>query len=366
MRGQSLTNRSSKGRSRPRRLLASAVVAAAFVFACAASVGFGAAPARLAAAAPPVRHINLGAGPIKIGGKPLKIAFLTAASVNAYSVAYNDAAVAEAKKLGVKLTVFDANLNALTQVAQAKVALTQGYNAWVLTALSPEMCALTKQAAKAGVLISIDNQHVCTSVYANGTAIWVPGTVNFTGGDQTGDIFTQFLMHIAATNPGAQQVALVEGTPDLAQSLLASKAATAAEKKYPNFKVTTVVDPTYDITGAYNAVQTFLPAHSGTTILATVYSDMTEGAVKAIQHAGDTKIKVYDMGGSTWAFSAVRNGTIQLTSVFLPRTEGREAVDSLYTTWTTGKPGPHYVDVLKSVSNPFVTKANIGSRKAEY
>lgn len=315
---------------------------------------------------PPVRTVNFGAGKIKVGGAPLKIAFLTAASVNAYSVAYNQSAVAEAKKLGVKLTVFDANLDALKQVNQAKTAIVQGYNAIVMTALSAEMCTITKQAVKKGILVSINNQHVCTSVYANGSAIWVPGTVNFIGGDQTGTLFTKFLMTVAAKNPGPQQVALVEGTPNLAQSLLATKAANAVHAKYPNFNVTTIQDPTYDITGAYTKVQSFLPAHSNLTILATVYSDMTQGAVKALQQAKYTKVKVYDMGGSTWAFGAVKSGAIQLTSVFLPRTEARLAVKSLYTAWYTGKAGPHYVDILKSVSDPFVTKQNIAGRHAEY
>jgi ribose transport system substrate-binding protein len=315
--------------------------------------------------APPARTVNFGAGQIKVGGAPLKIAFLTACQCNAYEVAYNNAAVAEAHRLGVKLTLFDANLSPSTQIEQAKLSVTRGYNAWVLTALSPDFCSLVKQEVKKGILISVNNQHVCTSVYATGNSIWVPGTVNFTGGDQTADIFTKFVQQIAQQNPGPQQVALVEGTPNLTQSLLVSRAASVVERTDPQFHVSFIQVPTYDFNGAHTAVQSFLPAHSKLTILATVYSDMTQGAVKALQQSG-RHVKVYDMGGSKWAFSAVRSGQIQSTSLFLPATEGKLAVQSLYHAWYTGKPGPHYVSVLAGTPDPFVSKQTVGKLQAQY
>jgi len=318
-------------------------------------------------AAPPVRTVNFGAGSIKVGGAPLKIAFLDiCAACNAWSVSNTQATLAEAKKDGVKVSVFDSNFDALKQVSQFRTALSQGYNGMIIIALSPEMCTLTKQAIKKGVLISIVNQHVCSSVYATGNAIWLPGTVNFIGGDQTQDMFTRFLTTVAAANPGPQQVALLEGTPGLTQTLLVERSKALIEKKYPNFKVTSIQVPTYDITGAYNKLQAFLPANSGLTILAGIYSDMTQGAVKALQQAGRTNVKVYDMGGSKWAFGAVKSGAVQMTSVFLPATEGTLAVSSLYKAWTTGNPGPHYVDIIKTVTTPFITKANISGRQAQY
>jgi ribose transport system substrate-binding protein len=341
--------------------------ALALLCAATAVLGIAAGTGLASTPVPQVRTVNFGAGPIKIGGRPLKIAYLDACAVcNAWSVSNSNAAVAQAKKLGVQLTVYDAALDAIKQVDQAKTALSQGYNAMVIIALSPEMCTVAKQAIKKGVLISIVNQHVCTSVYTTGTATWVPGTVNFIGGDQTQNIFTKYLMAIAAANPGPQQVALVVGTPVFAQSQLAAVSTKLVEKKYPGFKVTPIVDATYDITGAFNAVQSYLPANPNLTILATVYSDITQGAVKALQLAKRTNVKVYDMGGSKWAFAAVRAGTLKFTSVFLPATEGVDSVQSLYTAWYTGNPGAHYLNILQGVPNPFVTKQDIGNRKAQY
>lgn len=313
------------------------------------------------------RTVNLGAGPVKVGGAPLKIAYLdVCAACNAWSVANTKAAENEAKKLGVKLTVYDAGFDAIKQVNQTQTALSQGYQAMVIIALSPEMCTIAKRAIKQGVLVSIVNQHVCSSIYATGNSIWLPGTVNFIGGDQTQDIFQKFLETIAQQNPGPQQVALIEGTPGLTQSLLASKAASAVKAQYPNFKVSVIQVPSYDVTGAYNNVRAFLPAHPKLTIMASIYSDMTQGAVKALQQAGRHGVKVYDMGGSSWAFGAVRDGSVQMTSVFLPATEGVDSIKSLYDTWYLGKPGPHYVDILKSIPEPFLTKRNIGHQSAQY
>jgi ribose transport system substrate-binding protein len=317
---------------------------------------------------PPTRTLNLGAGSVTVGGAPLKIAFLDVCSAcNAWSVANTNATFSEAKKLGVTVTMFDANFSPLKQVSQAKAAMSQGYKGMVIIALSPEMCTIAKQAVKQGMVVSVVNQHVCTSIYATGDGTWLPGTVNFIGGDQTQAVYTKFLTAIAKENPGPQQVGLVQGTPGLTQTLLATRAVAAVEKAYPNFKITAIQVPGYDLAGAYTAVTAFLPAHPNLTILATVYSDMTQGALKALQHEGKTSsVKVYDMGGDKWAYSAVKDGTIKLTSVFLPATEGRLAVQSLYNTWYKGDPGPHYLDILSTVGSPFVTKANISSRKPEY
>jgi ribose transport system substrate-binding protein len=313
------------------------------------------------------RNVDLGNGPVKVGGHPLRIAFMTAASVNDYSKAYNEGAASQASKLGLDLTTLDANLDPVKQVNQARTALASGrYDAWIITALSPQMCSITKQAIAKGILVIVANQPVCKSVYNTGEGLWLPGTVAFAGGDQTGDLFKEWLMRIAKDNPGPQQVALVQGTPELSQSLLSTKAAKEVEAKYPQFKVTTIAVPTYDISGANAKVKTFLPAHSDLTILATVYSDMTRGAVSALQQAGRKNVKVYDMGGSKWAFDAVRSGQVQLTSVFLPATAGRLQVQTLHDVWYDGKPAPKYINVLNSVSDPFVTKSNVGDRQAEY
>jgi ribose transport system substrate-binding protein len=355
----------SNRRATSARRRAKIAVALAFATAVLTSV---VAAASGSTTVPALRTVNLGAGPVSVGGAPLKIAFLdVCAACNAWSVANTDATFAEAKKLGITVTMFDANFNALNQVSQAKTAMAEGYKGMVIIALSPEMCTIAKQAVKEGIVVSVVNQHVCTSVYATGDGTWLPGTVNFIGGDQTQAVFTQYLSTIAAQNPGPQQVALVEGTPGLTQTLLMSRAVATVEKAHPDFKITPIQVPGYDLAGAYTAVSGFLPAHSNLTILASVYSDMTQGALKALQHEGKTSsVKVYDMGGDKWAFSAVKDGMVKLTSVFLPATEGRLAVQSLYNTWYQGKPGPHYVDILGTVGSPFVTTANISSRTPEY
>jgi ribose transport system substrate-binding protein len=317
---------------------------------------------------PPTRTVDLGGpNPVKVGGHKLRIAFMTAASVNDYSKAYNKGAQDEAERLGVDLKTFDANLDAVDQVNQARTALASGdYDAWIVTALSAQMCSITKQAIEKGILVIVANQPVCKDVYQTGEGLWLPGTVAFAGGDQTGDLFEEWLMRVAADNPGPQEVALVQGTPDLSQSLLSTKAAKKVQEKYPDFKVTTIAVPTYDISGAADKVKTFLPAHPNLTVLATVYSDMTRGAVTALKQAGKDDVKVYDMGGSKWAFDAVKDGTIKLTSVFLPATAGKLQVKTLYDVWYDGKPGPRYLNVLDSVDDPFVTKDNVDERQAEY
>jgi ribose transport system substrate-binding protein len=139
------------------------------------------------------------------------------------------------------------------------------------------------------------------------------------------------------------------------------------EKKFPGVTFSTLTDATYDIAGGLAVVQPWLTAHPTLKVVASINSGITQGAVEAMQKQNRlTGVKIYDMGGNTWAFNAVRQGTIKFTSVFLPATEGVDSVESVYNAWYKGQTGPHYVNILKSIPNPFLSKQNIGNKKAQY
>jgi ribose transport system substrate-binding protein len=313
------------------------------------------------------RTVNLGAGPVKVGGEPLKIAFLTATSNNAFQQSYNQAAEEEAKTLGVELTLLDAGFEPLKQVNQAQTALAQHqYNAWSIQGLSPQICNIVKEAASKGIIVSAVNQQICKSFDTEGDAAWQPGTVNFIAGDQAPKVFSEWLMKVAEDNPGKQKIILVEGLNALAQTQFANQAAEEVEAKYPEVSFVKVNVETYNLEGAEEEVEAVLPANKDATILASDYSEMTQGAKLVLNAAGRDDIKVYDMGGNKWAFEAIENGEIELTSMFLPATAARESIKSLYDTWYKGEPGPHSLDVLDELSTPFVTKENIDKFEPQY
>jgi ribose transport system substrate-binding protein len=316
--------------------------------------------------------VNIEGHAINVGNGKLKIALFLNGTNDAYALALEHGAQAEAKKLGVSLTVLDGADNVQTQTDQMQQALTQGYNAWGFQAVSQSTCSLVKKAISKGILISVFNEQICTSAEASGLKAYLPGTLNFIAGDETPTAFTDWLDKVKDANPGPQDVLLVVGIPGLTQTIATEAAAAKIEKSDPQFKITTLQIADYGLPGAHTAVQARLNADKKVTIIAGNYSDMTQGAVLAATQAklkvgGAHGIKVYDMGASSWAINAVKNGTVQLTAPFLPYTETQLAVQSLYNAWHGKGIGKRYVDVLATLKgSPFITKANVGSFKAEY
>jgi ribose transport system substrate-binding protein len=73
------------------------------------------------------------------------------------------------------------------------------------------------------------------------------------------------------------------------------------------------------------------------------------------------KIKIYDSGGSSWAFQAVRDGDIVLTRTYTPYDEMYKSVASLAAAWK-GESTPRYVPL----ESAYVTKENIDQYKPQY
>ncbi len=315
--------------------------------------------------------VDLGAGPVKIGNGPLKIAFFSAGSTNAYLQSFNKAAEDEAKKLGASLTIFDANFDPAQQTNQVEQVLANSrYNAWIMDPVPPGNCASIKQAVQKGILISAVNQPLCSKSGDGGASSWLEGTVNYVAGDQTEAIFTTWLEKIAADNPGPQKMLVLEGPPGQVQTTGTEAAIKKVEAKYPQMKITSVQVPGYALAAAQTKTAALIRSNPDLTIVAGNYSDLTQGAVGALQAAGKLKqVKVYDAGGDKWAVESVKNGSVQFTLPFLPATETRVAVQSLVNVWQGKGPGPHYVDVMDSLTipgGPFISKSNVNQFTAQY
>lgn len=221
---------------------------------------------------------------------------------------------------------------------------------------------LTEDAPEANVLVAVANQPLCNKAELEGEAYWAPGTLNFVGGSQGREAFRDFFMAIAEENPGPQKVIVVTG-PDLNANTINTDAALAdVQAKYPDFKVVASVRTNYTIPQGNEKTLPLLNANPDATILIGNYSDITRGAVQAVKQAGlEDSIKVYDSGGSEWAFQAVRDGDVYLTRTYTPYTEMYEAVKALGAAWK-GESVPRYF----ALESALVTKDNIDENKPQY
>lgn len=310
--------------------------------------------------------IDLGGGKSVMGGcEPLKIAFLSLGTNNVYLQAGIQGAKDAAKAAGATIDVFDAAWTAATQYNQAQNIVSGGkYNAVVAEmANGTQVCKLlTEQAPEKGILVSAANQPLCDRAMKEGESYWSPGTVNYVGGTQGLQAWREAIEYVIKENPGPQNVAVITGPDLIVQTITIDDAIKEMAKKYPDFKVVAEVRTDYSLPQAYQKSLPLLQAHPDMTILIGNYSDLTRGAVQAIKQAGlSGKIKVYDNGGSSWAFQAVRDGEVYSTRTYTPYTEMKASVESLAAAWK-GEATPRYVPLRSD----YVTKDNVDKIKPEY
>jgi ribose transport system substrate-binding protein len=310
--------------------------------------------------------IDLGEGKSIMGGcDPLRIAFIGAGSNNTYMQANIKSAKETAEKLGGSVDFFDPNWTTSTQFNQAQNVLSSGkYNGIVAGVLDGvQMCKiLTEDAPSKGIMVSVYNQALCGRALNEGDALWAPGTLNYIGGAQSCSAFTDYFEFMAKENPGPQKVLVLTG-PDLnANSLATDCAIKAIQAKHPEFKILSVTRTNYTVVDGNQKTLPLLQANPDTTILFGNYSEITRGSAQAVKQAGMAgKVKVYDAGGSAWAYQAVKNGDISATKTYIPYTELKMTVESMFDAWN-GKTPRRFVP-LPSI---FVTKVNIGEHRAEY
>jgi ribose transport system substrate-binding protein len=330
------------------------------------AIGAIAASAATSAAACEPHKIDLGGGKTVDGGcEPLKIAFLSLGTNNVYLQAGIKGAQDAAVEAGASIDVFDAGWNAATQYNQAQNIVSGGkYNAIVAEmANGVQVCKLLAEDAPAkGIVVSAANQPLCDRAMKEGEEYWSPGTLNYVGGTQGLQAWREALEYIIKQVPGPQKVAVITGPDLIVQTISIDAALKEMQEKYPDFQVVAEVRTDYSLPQAYQKSLPLLRAHPEITMLIGNYSDLSRGAVQAIKQAGlSDKIKVFDNGGSSWAFQAVRDGEVFSTRTYTPYTEMYKSVASLVAAWK-GEPTPRYVP-LKS---DYVTKENIDQVKPEY
>jgi len=310
-------------------------------------------------------QVDVGSTKVEVGCKPLKIAFLSAATNNTYLQAGIKGAQDAAAAAGATVDVFDGNWTPQTQYDQVQNIIAGGSYTAILAEMNDgnQACKiLTEDAPKAGILVAVANQTLCGRASNEGNELWAPGTLTFVGGSQGRSEFRQWIMSIAEANDGPQKVAVITG-PDLNANTANTDFALADVKDaHPDFDVIGVIRTDYSVLQGNEKSLPLLLANPDLSILISNYSDMTRGAAQALQQAGmGGKVKVYDYGGNEWAFGAVKAGQIHSTNTVTPYTEMFKAVEALAKAWK-GEPVDRYIPLPTTM----VTTENVDTIKPEY
>ncbi len=299
--------------------------------------------------------------------KDLKVAYFSAGSSNQYL----QAGIAEAKKYakeeGFTLDVFDGEFDAQTQFDQMQTALTSGrYNAFAVEPNDGNLVCnlLTKEAPKAGVMVSVFNLPICGRATNIGEETWQPGTVNYVGG-QTLDVYEQWVEQVKGAYPNGAKIALLSG-PDLNANTLCFFQAAKAFEDDDKYQLVAKQTTDYTTPEAFQAAQTILQSNPDLNVLMSNFSGMTRGVVQATT---GSDVDVFDFGGDTWALKNVADGELASTVMMLPRAETRYALQGLVDT-VKGQESPTFVNLADVDTlpggTPFVDPANVASYTAEY
>ena len=285
-------------------------------------------------AAAEIVKVDVGTGqPVVIdNSQPVKIALFIEIGTNSAVQSTVEGVKAAAAKNGFSFDVFDARFDVARQINQMQNALNNGYNAWIVVPVEGnQVCdTVTKEAPAHGVLVVQATGTACGRSSNEGEGLWAPGTLAYVGGNETPSAFEAVMMQAVADNPGPQKVGILTG-PNL-HPITASfdKALVEITKTHPDFKVVAKYRTDYSPIDSQVKTQTMLQANPDLTVIVGAYTNMSKGAVPALEAAGRLgQVKVYEAGGTQWSVEALRKGWIAATTGFYRRTAAETAVQTI-------------------------------------
>lgn len=264
--------------------------------------------------------------------KPLKLALFIEIGTNSAVQSTIKGVDAMAEKHGFSYDVFDARFDVARQINQMEMALFNGYNAWIVVPVEgSQVCDMvTKQAPSENVLVAHATGTACGRSSMEGDALWSPGTLTYVGGNETPGAFKAIMEKAIADNPGRQKVGILTG-PNLHPITVSfDKALAEVQASHPDFEIAAVHRTDYSPPDNQMKTQTMLQANPDLSIIIGAYTNMSKGAVPAIEAAGKQgQVKVYEAGGTEWSVEALKSGAIQATTGFYRQTAAEAAVQAI-------------------------------------
>ncbi len=294
--------------------------------------------------------------------KPITIAFSTYAENVVFDVAMVNGMKAEAKALGVKLLVDNANGDASTQATQIKTLMLQHVDGVMVTpvdsaGIDPSILALNQ--AKIPV--------VAVSAAPTGGKIWTTITSDtFEIGLHQGQAAVSLLKQRYGSPRG--NVIFGEGTPTINVAVNELNGFKAALKPYPNIHLVTTFIGNYVESDAYTNFLPVLAAHpqtSGSAAIDVVVGaddNIAAGISEAIKHLGrdlpvsaKNRILIIGADGSPLGVQMLESGQWSADIGLDPVTGGKDAViEMVKAIHGNSSPGVNYY-----LPQPVLTSGNV-------
>ncbi|MER5430640.1 substrate-binding domain-containing protein [Streptomyces sp. NPDC002588] len=236
---------------------------------------------------------------------------------NPFFVQIQSGAKAEAKKLGVDLSVTDAQNDASQQANQLQNFTSSGYDSIIVNPVDSDAASNSVQAAdKAKIpVIAVDrgvNKAAVDTLVASD---------NVAGGELAAKTVAEKL-------GGTGRIVILQGQAGTSAARERAEGFAKGLKAYPGIKVLAQQPADFDRTKGLDVMSNLLQAHPDVQGVIAANDEMALGAIKALGSKAGKSVQVVGFDGTPDGLSAVKNGTLYASVAQQPSQLGRIAVDN--------------------------------------
>ncbi|MEW1847653.1 D-ribose ABC transporter substrate-binding protein [Nonomuraea angiospora] len=236
---------------------------------------------------------------------------------NPYFVQFRDGAQAEAKRLGVRLTVTDAQNDPSQQVNQVQNFAGQNMKAIIVNPVDSDAVApAVKAADRVAIPVIAADRGVNGAEVAQTVA-----SDNVAGGRLAAQVLARLLGEKG-------DVAVLQGVPGTSASRDRGRGFDEGVAAYPDIKVVARQPADFDRAKGLDVMTNLIQSHPDLAGVFAENDEMALGAIKALGARAGQRVKVVGFDGTPDAIRAVRAGTLSATVAQQPRLLGQQAVDA--------------------------------------
>ncbi|WP_333755899.1 ABC transporter permease/substrate-binding protein [Streptomyces sp. IBSBF 3352] len=236
---------------------------------------------------------------------------------NPFFVQIRAGAQAEAKKLGVDLTVTDAQNDASQQANQLQNFTSSGVGAIVVNPVDSDAASNSVKAAdKAGIPVvavdrGVNNAKTATLVASD----------NVAGGELAAK-------SIAEKLGGEGKIVILQGQAGTSAARERAQGFAQGLKAFPGIKVVAQQPADFDRTKGLDVMSNLLQAHPDVQGVIAANDEMALGAIKALGSKAGKSVSVVGFDGTPDGLKAVENGSLYASVAQQPSQLGKIAVDN--------------------------------------
>ncbi|MDQ0683985.1 ribose/xylose/arabinose/galactoside ABC-type transport system permease subunit/ABC-type sugar transport system substrate-binding protein [Streptomyces achromogenes] len=262
---------------------------------------------------------------------------------NPFFVQIQAGAKAEAKKLGVDLTVTDAQNDASQQANQLQNFTSSGLDSIIVNPVDSDAAGNSVKAAdKAKIpVIAVDRGVNKATVDA------LVASDNVAGGELAAKTVAEKL-------GGTGKIVILQGQAGTSAARERAEGFAKGLKAYPGIRVLAQQPADFDRTKGLDVMSNLLQAHPDVQGVIAANDEMALGAIKALGAKAGTSVQVVGFDGTPDGLKAVEQGTLYASVAQQPSQLGKIAVDNAVKALQGKK-----VEETVKVPVKVVTKANV-------